>query len=90
MRRFGDLLKELGFNPNAPLTTQKAFFRHLVKQAELSTKSPSVTPLHEAKSESAKANSASAAEPIQLSFDSEILNPMGRCAATAGKLQTKI
>lgn len=34
MKSFGDLLKELGFNPNAPESVQKAFFTHLAKEAE--------------------------------------------------------
>lgn len=34
MRHVGDLLKELGFNKDAPLETQKAFLKHLVKAAE--------------------------------------------------------
>ena len=34
MKSFGDLLKELGFNPNAPESVQKAFFQHLAQQAE--------------------------------------------------------
>lgn len=34
MRKVGDILKELGFNQEAPLETQKAFFRHLVAKAE--------------------------------------------------------
>ena len=35
MRPIGELLKELGFNKEAPLGTQKAFFRHLVQHAEM-------------------------------------------------------
>ncbi len=34
MRPVGEILKELGFNEEAPLGTQKAFFRHLVQHAE--------------------------------------------------------
>jgi hypothetical protein len=75
MRRFGDLLKDLGFNPNAPLATQKAFFRHLVKHAELSMQNASVTPIREENSETVRAISPASTEPIQLSFDPEILNP---------------
>lgn len=79
MRRFGDLLKDLGFNPDAPVTTQKALFRHLAKHADLSTRNASVTPIQESKKEIASPKSASSTEPMQLSFDPEIL-----------KLQTKI
>lgn len=34
MKSVGEILRELGFNPNAPLETQKAFLRHLVRTAE--------------------------------------------------------
>lgn len=34
MRPMKDLFKELGFNKDAPLGTQKAFFKHLVQHAE--------------------------------------------------------
>ncbi len=34
MRPIGEILKGLGFNKEAPLNTQKAFFRHLVQHAE--------------------------------------------------------
>ena len=37
MRRIGDLLKEMGFNPEAPTSTNKAFFKHLVRAAELAS-----------------------------------------------------
>ena len=34
MKSIGELLQEMGFNPDAPLETQKAFFKHLVQDAE--------------------------------------------------------
>lgn len=34
MRHIGELLKELGFNKDAPLETQKAFLKHLVRASE--------------------------------------------------------
>ena len=34
MKSIGTLLKEMGFNADAPLETQKAFFKHLVQDAE--------------------------------------------------------
>lgn len=34
MKSIGKLLEEMGFNANAPLETQKAFFKHLVQDAE--------------------------------------------------------
>ena len=36
MRQIGELLKELGFNKDAPLETQQAFLKHLDKTSELS------------------------------------------------------
>lgn len=33
MKSFGEILKELGFNENAPESVQKAFFKHLAQQA---------------------------------------------------------
>lgn len=34
MRSIGELLAELGFNPDSSTDVQKAFFKHLVKSAE--------------------------------------------------------
>ena len=34
MRSIGELLAELGFNPESSTDAQKAFFKHLVKAAE--------------------------------------------------------
>lgn len=34
MKSFGEIMKELGFNENAPEGVQKAFFQHLAQQAE--------------------------------------------------------
>ena len=33
MRRVGEVMKDLGFNKDAPLETQKAFIRHLIRAA---------------------------------------------------------
>lgn len=57
MRRIGDLFKELGFNKDAPLETQKAFVRHLVNEAD-----KSANPIPILKTEGA-----------QLSFDHKVL-----------------
>lgn len=38
MKSFGEILKEMGFNENAPESVQKAFFKHLAQQAELTKK----------------------------------------------------
>ena len=34
MKSFGEIMKELGFNENAPESVQKAFFQHMAQQAE--------------------------------------------------------
>jgi hypothetical protein len=36
MQRIGDLMKELGFNEDAPKETAKAFIRHLIDAANVS------------------------------------------------------
>ncbi len=33
MKKASDLLKEMGFNQNAPVATQEAFLKHLIKAA---------------------------------------------------------
>lgn len=35
MKKIGDLMRELGFNENAPVSTQKAFIKNLLKEYEL-------------------------------------------------------
>lgn len=34
MKSAGEILKALGFNPDAPMETQKAFFKHLAQHAD--------------------------------------------------------
>jgi hypothetical protein len=60
MHKVGDLLKELGFNKDAPIGTQKAFLRHLVAKAE----APRPVPVAQAPVKE---------QPVQLSFDPKIL-----------------
>lgn len=40
MKSFGEILKELGFNENAPESVQKAFFQHLAQQAQAPRPAP--------------------------------------------------
>lgn len=61
MRRIGDLMREMGFKADSPEPTQRAFFRHLVRAAELTS----------ARNSSQKFELARAGE--QLSFDPEVL-----------------
>lgn len=37
MKSFGEIMKELGFNPEASLETQKAFFKHMALRADAKT-----------------------------------------------------
>lgn len=67
MRRLGDLMKDLGFNPDASLDTQRAFFKHLARAAENSV--PKKLEINIEK----KKESFEHQEPKQLSFDSEVL-----------------
>jgi len=69
MRPIGDILKELGFNKDAPLGTQKAFFRHLVQHAE--TVRIENSRMENANSEMQKQNVTETS--TQLSFDPNIL-----------------
>ena len=42
MKRIGDLMKELGFDPSAPRGAQEAFVKHLIRAAEgVSVQTPS-------------------------------------------------
>jgi hypothetical protein len=58
VHKIGDLLKELGFNKDAPIETQKAFLRHLAAKAEPCSR---------------EREKAKAEDPEQLSFDPKIL-----------------
>lgn len=33
MKKLGDLMREIGFNPDAPTSAQEAFIKHLIKEA---------------------------------------------------------
>ena len=69
MRKAGEILKELGFNKDAPLETQKAFFRHLVAKAEIPRE---VNTSHLSATVSKKSESVTDCS-TQLSFDPTIL-----------------
>jgi hypothetical protein len=66
MRRFGDILRDLGFNPEAPRSTQEAFFRHLLQNAN-SSSSQNVVPIPK-----------QVAADAQLTFDLEVLGTQTR------------
>lgn len=63
MKSLKEIMSEMGFNPNAPIDTQKAFFRHLAKEA---SKNPDLsretTEAHAQKEHSKTAG-------VQLEFD---------------------
>ncbi len=69
MKSVGDILRELGFNKDAPVETQKAFVRHLMKQAE----SVRPTPIPETTAEKSVTDSNG-----QLSFDPKILGVIAK------------
>lgn len=69
MKSVGEILKDLGFNKDAPLETQKAFVRHLIKQAEITKP----TPIPEANTEKSVTESNG-----QLSFDPKILGVIAK------------
>lgn len=74
MRPIGDILKELGFNKEAPLETQKAFFRHLVQHAE--TVRIQNSRMENAISETEKQTVTETS--TQLSFDPKILGMIAK------------
>ncbi len=74
MRSIGDLMKELGFNPDSSVDVQKAFIKNLVKQAEQTAPTP--TPIHvgvpmpKAEDEILRPSVvAKKSQPAQLEFD---------------------
>ncbi|MCB0364203.1 MAG: hypothetical protein H6624_13885 [Bdellovibrionaceae bacterium] len=68
MRHIGELLKELGFNPDSPLGTQKAFVRHLIQQANRMEQAPTKLP-QPSPSDSAKEAQPEPKKFEQLSFN---------------------
>lgn len=58
MKSAADILKEIGFKPDASIDVQKAFFKHLVKVADTNQLKREEKPKTEKKP-----------EPIQLEFD---------------------
>lgn len=73
MRKVGDIFKELGFNKDASLETQKAFFRHLVAKAEI----PKHINNYNLSSENKKSESVTDSS-TQLSFDPTILGLLAK------------
>ena len=64
MKKFGQLLKDLGFNQNAAIAAQEAFLRHMQRAARLEVSRASTPPPTES-DEQLKVE--------QLVFDSEVL-----------------
>lgn len=67
MRRARDILKDLGFNKDAPVGSRDAFLRHLMKHASESV----------ARSTPEKEKTVTENEE-QLSFDPQILNTIAK------------
>jgi hypothetical protein len=68
VRKFGDLMKDLGFNEEASLDVKKAFIRHLVQAADRSSPQ-NLTPI----SKQSLKTPTKVSEEVQLSFDPELL-----------------
>jgi len=64
MRRIGGLMRDMGFNADAPEATQRAFIRHLVRAAESTS----------LRNSSHKVELKPSGE--QLSFDPEVLGTL--------------
>lgn len=73
MRRAHDILKELGFNPEAPEGGRNAFLNHLVKHAADSLARPQASATESVTEENKEANKGE-----QLSFDPKILNSIAK------------
>jgi hypothetical protein len=76
MRRIGDLMKELGFDPAGSIDAQKAFIKHLIRAADNTASSARVTSENSQNSANLQKpkNSTASVSEIQLSFDPEILD----------------
>jgi hypothetical protein len=78
MRSIGELMKDMGFNKDAPVETQKAFIRHLIKAAnETSNQRPAAPSAPIEKPLAAPFNPSE----TQLSFDSNILGTQSKKSA---------
>lgn len=65
MRSIGELLAEMGFNPESSTEVQKAFFKHLVKSAEENAPMKPVV----ATPPAPRPQAVTKAEPQQLEFN---------------------
>ncbi|MCB0341560.1 MAG: hypothetical protein H6626_11550 [Pseudobdellovibrionaceae bacterium] len=75
MKHVGQILEELGFNKEAPLSTQKAFLKHLEQAAQ------DLRPVNHVKPEPQPEKNR-ASQPLQLSFDFDAPN---QCPAEKAK-----
>jgi hypothetical protein len=73
MRSIGELMKDMGFNKDAPVDTQKAFIRHLIKAANENQRN--VPPLEAAP---APVSQLQPLAEAQLSFDPTILGTQSK------------
>jgi hypothetical protein len=69
MRSIGELMKDMGFNKDAPIDTQKAFIRHLIRAANENSNGREIT---------APAPPVQAPAEAQLSFDPNILGTQSK------------
>jgi hypothetical protein len=73
MRRIDELLRELGFNSEAPTATQTAFVRHLMRAAQKNSQLAPATLANKPTEEIVTPPTSRQEPEIQLSFDPEIL-----------------
>lgn len=58
MKSFGEIMRELGFNPDSPVSVQKAFFKHLAQDTTLNQPKKQL-----------KSKTVASPEYVQLEFD---------------------
>jgi len=73
MRRIDELLRELGFNSEAPAATQSAFVRHLMRAAQKHSPHVPQALANKPTEEVVTPPTPRQESEIQLSFDPEIL-----------------
>ena len=69
MRHIGELLKELGFNPDASIDTQKAFVRHLIKEAHCQENVVARAPIKESSANITPEKDPAKFEQLSFNFD---------------------
>jgi hypothetical protein len=82
MRSIGELMKDMGFNQDAPLETQKAFIRHLIKAANETDQTRNQIQKQSIPAAPLEIAYPSSPGETQLSFDPNILGTQSKKSAT--------